>query len=322
MDLDITIHKGDPEKPAVIFIHGLGVNKYFWTDPVNTKILAKNIPMKVFAAKKPRVCSSQTKKTLTVGIIPEKVENLWTAVINSGFSTVCWSQKRPAGPIRIAIEELELVVSKTVNLFPGRPLILIGHSRGGLVARKFMEKSAPGIKALITIATPHKGSSLSRLGKYLSPLSSILKKLLPLSTHGTVSEVLTNVNDLLEGAALKELLPGSDFLNHLKQTPVNGVDYLSFGGTMTKLITLYTWKRREDRKIPIPLLTVPDSLLKHLPNTIIPNEIISGKGDFMVTAESSKLPWASPHYNLPSNHISIVRHQKVINKTIELLDNM
>ncbi len=322
MELDITLHRGDPEKPAVIFIHGLGVNKYFWTDPVNTKVLAKNIPMKVFAAKKPRICSAQTKKSLTVGIIPNEVENLWTAVVNSGFNTICWSQKRPAGPIRIAIEELEVIVTRTKELFPGRPLILIGHSRGGLIARKFMEKNTHDIRAMVTIATPHKGSSLSRLGKYLSPLSPVLKKILPQNTHGTVTEVLTNVSDLLDGTALKELLPGSDFLKHLQQTPIHGVEYLSFGGTTTKLITLYTWKKREDRKIPIPLLTIPDSLLKHLPSAIIPDEIIAGKGDFMVTADSSELPWASPHYNLPSNHISIAGHQKVINKTIELLNKM
>ena len=322
MGLDITIHKGDPDKPAAIFIHGLGVNKYFWTDPVNTKVLANNIPLRVFAAKKPRICSALTKKMPTVGIIPEKVENLWIAVVNSGFNAVCWSQRRPAGPIRIAVEELEVIVTRAKELFPEKPLALIGHSRGGLIARKFMEKRVPDISALITIATPHKGSSLSRLGKYLSPLSSVLKNILPHNTHGTVSKVLTNVNDLLEGGALRELLPGSDFLNHLQQTPVEGAAYLSFGGTTTKLITVYTWKRKENRKIPTPLLTVPDSLLKHLPHSIIPDEIIAGKGDFMVTAESSVLPWASPHYNLPANHISIVQHKTVINKTIELLDNM
>lgn len=52
MKLDITIHKGRSDRPVVIFIHGLGMDKYFWTDPANTKVFGKNIPMKVFAAKK------------------------------------------------------------------------------------------------------------------------------------------------------------------------------------------------------------------------------------------------------------------------------
>ncbi len=322
MDLDITIHKGNSDKPVAIFIHGLGVNKYFWTDPVNTKVLAKNIPMKIFAAKKPRVCSAQTKKSLTVGNITEKVENLWTEVIKKEFNAVCWSQKRPAGPIQIAVKELWMIVSRVKELFPGRPVALIGHSRGGLIARKFMENNVSDIMALITIATPHKGSSLSRLGKYLSPLSSVLNKILPSTTNGLVSAVLATVADLLEGGALRELLPGSDFLNHLQQTPVKGVTYLSFGGTTTKLCTIYQWKKKDTRKIPVPLITIPDSLLKNLPNSIIPDEIIAGKGDFMVTADNAALPWASPHYNLPSNHISIVSHKKVINKTIEMLNNI
>jgi hypothetical protein len=80
MDLDITIHKGRPGKPVVIFIHGLGVEKGFWTDPVNTKVLGRSIPMKVFAAKKPRTRSVHAGMKLTAGIMPAKTENLWIAV--------------------------------------------------------------------------------------------------------------------------------------------------------------------------------------------------------------------------------------------------
>jgi pimeloyl-ACP methyl ester carboxylesterase len=190
MNLDITIHKGDPDKPVVIFIHGLGVDKGFWTDPVNTKVLGKSIPMKVFAAKKPRPCSVRRKRRLTVGTMPERTENLWIAVTDRGFNSVCWSQKRPAGPISIAIEELDYIVRKAKELFPGKPIAIVGHSRGGLVARKFMEEKIPEIKALITISTPHEGSSLSRLGRYLSPLAPAVKRLLPKHAHGTASEVI------------------------------------------------------------------------------------------------------------------------------------
>ncbi len=323
MELDISIHKGKTDRPVVIFIHGLGMNKNFWVDPMNTKVFAKNIPMSVFAARTPRPISASGKqKKPNIGTIPKKIKHLWDAVTDRGFNAVCWSQNRPVGPISVSIEELGQIIKRSKKLFPGNSLALIGHSRGGLVARKLMEKKDPAIKALITISSPHKGSSLPRLGKYLSPLKPAVEKLLPVNIHGTASEVLKRVSELVEGSALKELVPGSVFFTTLKDSSDKKVSYLSFGGTMTKLITIYSWKRKEDKICPRPLLIIPDSLLKILPAAIIPDEITPGKGDFMVTAESSVLPWAPRHYNLKANHISIIWHKETISNTIELLEKL
>lgn len=322
MDLDTTIHRGDPDRPVVIFIHGLGMNKYFWTDPVNTRVFGKNIPLKVFAASKPPVCSAEQRENLTLGIIPDQIKNIWTAVINRGFNAVCWSQRRPAGPLSAAVEELEAVCSGAKALFPGKSVALLCHSRGGLVARKFMEQNPSETRALITVSTPHKGSSLSRLGHYLSPLAPALKRILPKDTHGTISEVLKNANDLLEGSALEELLPGSDLFANLDDRKIKDVRYLSFGGKKTILFTVYKWKKQGVKLYPEPLLTVPDSIVKYLPRTIIPDEIIPGMGDFMVTTESSVLPWAPAHYNVSANHISITWNREVIKETLDLLEEI
>ena len=319
MELDVTIHKGDSDNPVVIFIHGLGVDKNFWIDPMETRILAKNVPLKTFAARRHRPCLIQKRPKLTFGKIPEKINNIWAVLKNHGFSVVCWSQRRPVGPVSLAVEELVEIVRRTTRLFPGQPVALIGHSRGGLIARKFMERKPQGIKALITLASPHAGSSLSRIGKYIAPLSPILKKMLPKETHGTVSGVIKNVNDLVQGKALKELLPGADFLRDLKDGPLKGVRYISFGGKKTGLLTLYRWKRHDNRMYPEPLLLIPDSVIKFIPDSICPDELMPGKGDFMVTAESSVLPWAERHYDLNANHISITWNRKAIKVTLEVL---
>jgi pimeloyl-ACP methyl ester carboxylesterase len=319
---DIAIHKGSKDKPVVIFIHGLSMDKNFWTNPVDTKIFAKNIPLKIFAATQPKSALVQKRRKLTLGNIPKKIDNLWSALLNKGFNVVCWSQRRPVGPIEVAVDELDGVIKRTRQLFPVNPIALIGHSRGGLIARKFMEKKTAEIKALITISTPHYGSSLSRIGKYLSPLSPVLQGILPKDTHGTVSEVIKRVNELLQGDSLKELLPDSDFFKNLKDSPSKDVKYLSFGGTKTILITVYKWKRQGIKMYPRPLLKIPDSVIKILPVSIIPDELISGKGDFMVTTESSVLPWASKHYNLPANHISIIWHRKTISNIIKVLEGI
>lgn len=319
MDLDITIHKGEADKPVVIFIHGLGMDKNFWTNPLETKIVAKNIPLKVFAATRPRPASIKSGKNLTIGSVPKKIDTLWTVLRDQGFNLLCWSQRRPVGPINAAVEELDEIIQRAGMLFPDKPLALIGHSRGGLVARKFMEGEVRGVKALITLSSPHRGSSLSRIGKRLSPLSAFLKGILPKDTHGTVSGVLKNVMDLLDGSALKELMPGSDFFTDLRDSAVDGINYLSFGGTKTELLTLYKWKKQGDALYPKPLLIIPDSLIKVFPASILPDELRPGKGDFMVTAESSVLPWAERHYDLNVNHISIIWNKTVIKRVSELL---
>ncbi|HDH04769.1 MAG TPA: alpha/beta fold hydrolase [Nitrospirae bacterium] len=319
---DTVFRKGNPDKPVVIFIHGLGMDKNFWISPLETKILAKNVPLKIFAATRPRPCSIQKRRKLTFGNIPGKKDNIRAVLQDKGFNLVCWSQRRPVGPISLAVEELDEIVKRVVRVFPDKSIALIGHSRGGLIARKFMEKKMPGIKALITLSTPHAGSSLSRIGEYLSPLSPALKKILPKQTHGAISEVIKNVNDLLQGNALKELLPGSGFFRNLQDSPLKGVKYISFGGKKTKLLTLYRWKIQDNKMYPKPVLTIPDSLIKILPASVCPDELISGKGDFMVTAESSLLPWAERHYNLTANHISITWNRKAIKSITEVLERI
>lgn len=317
MKLDITVHKGTRESPVVIFIHGLGMNKDIWINPLNTKVLAKNIPLKIFAATLPKY-HSQNKKRFSIGEVPKKIDNLWTALRDEGFNIVCWSQERPVGPIDMAVEELAEIIKETKKLFPKTPIALIGHSRGGLIARKLMERKIPEIKALITISTPNAGSRISHIGKYLSPLCTFLKGILPKDTHGAISKIIKNINELLEGNALKELLPNSDFFKNLKDCPINDINYLSFGGTEPRVFTIYTWKKNKKMN-PRPLLSIPDSLLKILPSSMVPDEIVPGRGDLLVSAKSSLLPWASRHYNLPANHLSIMWHRETINNTIGVL---
>ncbi|MBI4849581.1 MAG: alpha/beta hydrolase [Nitrospirae bacterium] len=331
MELDATLHKGRPDSPAVIFIHGLSMNKNIWLNPLETKMFANNFPLKIFAATRPKPLipprpplkkGGYLNSRLTVGDIPGKVDNLWDALKMKGFNLICWSQRRPVAPISVAAEELKKVVKLAKEVFPRRHIALIGHSRGGLIARKFMEGKVPGIKALITISSPHQGSSLALLGKYLKPISAVLKVALPKDTHGTVSEVIRRFNELIEGQATRELLPDSDFFKTLNDVPVDSVKYLSFGGTKTRLFIVYKWETRDGKSYPRPFMSVPDSLLQVFPPSVLPEEITSGKGDVLVSAKSSVLPWAANHYNVPANHVAILWHKKVISNTIEALEGI
>ena len=155
MELDIEIHKGGSDKPVIILVHGLGMDRNFWLDPVDTKVLGKNVPIKVFAATKPRPgylpqslptgqagppgkagsthrgrfsessrsdvpkFRGRIKRGVTIGDIPKKINNLWFALRDRGFNLVCWSQRRPVGPINSAVEELEEIYKLAGRIFPG-----------------------------------------------------------------------------------------------------------------------------------------------------------------------------------------------------------
>jgi pimeloyl-ACP methyl ester carboxylesterase len=320
--LDIIIHKGHAGKPVVVFIHGLAVNKDIWIRPLDTKVFAENIPLKYFAAAPPEAGASLRKRIITAGIVPERIDSLWSVLGKEGYNLVCWTQRRPVGPITAAVEDLAELWEEVKRVFPQRPIAIIGHSRGGLIARKFMEAVRPEIKAFITIASPHRGSSLSNIGKYLEPLKGVLRKILPRETHSTAAKILKRISDLLEGDALEELMPGSEFFLNLGDSPSKEIHYLSFGGYKTELVTLYKREMGQAEKRPFKLITIPDSLLRFIPAAAVPDEMTPGRGDIMVSAKSSVLPWASHHYDLKANHFTILWDKVVINRTLEVLERI
>jgi pimeloyl-ACP methyl ester carboxylesterase len=295
------------------------MDKYFWLDPLETRAFAKNVPLRFLAAVKPRPVAASRRSKITIGNIPKKVETLWSNVIAEGFNALCFSQRRPVGPISAAVGDLEEVMATMKKHFKGLPSAFICHSRGGLISRKYMERKCPEIKALITIASPHGGSSLSKIGKYIVPLTKPVKAIVPKNSVSTVSKIVHNLRDLVEGKALKELMPDSYFIQNLRDEPVQGRHYLSFGGMKPGLLRIYRWEKTLDIMKANPVMTIPDSLLKFIPAAAVPDEFRPGKGDFMVTAESAVLPWSSEHYNLQANHFTIAWNKKVIEKTMEVL---
>jgi pimeloyl-ACP methyl ester carboxylesterase len=322
MILDTTVHKGSKDRPVVILIHGLGMDKNFWIDPFSTRIFAKNIPLGLFTATRPAPCRKVEGGRITLGSFDYGVDSLWKELKDDGFSLICWSQKRPVGPIDFATEELSLVVRMAKRLFPKIPLALVGHSRGGLIARKFMETKRRGIRALITISTPHGGSSIAKVGKYLEPFSAMLKRVSPENDYNVISRTVKNVKNLIEGKAWEEMMPDSTFFKNLKDKYQEDVLYVSLGGSQPRLFTVYVWRKMREKMYAMPLMTVPDSLMKVIPNFLSLDEITPGRGDGLVSAESSALPWSSAHHVLKANHVSIIWNKKVKRIVIETLGRL
>jgi pimeloyl-ACP methyl ester carboxylesterase len=292
MKLDTAFSEGDHGKPAVVFVHGLGMNKDIWVEPSDARILAGQFPLNILLGR---------------GFLGEQsiCRTLYDDLRQRGHSVMTWSQKRPAGPIDSVIPELDEVL-KIAQGMTRRGIILIGHSRGGLIGRKYLLKRGGPIRCLITISTPHKGSSIAGISKYLSPIVSMLDPLVPAGDKGTLSFSVKRIFDFLRSRALKELLPGSHFFKSLEDGPFDGIHYASVGGTNP---TLFTY-----RNIPFP-----DALEKIIPDSLYPDEMKKGCGDGLVTAESSKMAWSDEHYNFECNHAGIlfdVRVRDVLGKAV------
>jgi len=279
MKLDVVFHKGSDRKPAVVFIHGLGMNKDIWVNPINSSILGGQFPLRVLLKK---MFSGEEA-------VPE---TSYDDLVRRDYSVITWSQKRPAGPIDSVISELDEIV-KIADGMTKAGIVFIGHSRGGLIGRKYLQEKERPVKGLLTISTPHKGSSIAGIAKYLSPLFSTLYSLIPDGDKGTLSFSVRRVFDFLRSKALKELLPGSKFFRSLKDGPLEGIYYASVGGTNPTLFTFHDF-------------SFPDAFEKIIPGNIYPEEMKKGRGDGLVSAASSEISWGEEHHNFDRNHAEIL----------------
>ncbi len=75
-------------------------------------------------------------------------------VLNLNYSTVKFSE-----------EKVINIIDKIENFRQDEQVILVGHSMGGLIARKIHAIQPDFVKAIVTIGTPHNGSIVGLLGE-------------------------------------------------------------------------------------------------------------------------------------------------------------
>lgn len=294
MKLDIIFHKGSDDMPAAVFIHGLGMNKDIWANPSSSRILGGIFPLITLLGKRAEQ--------------PGGIQTLFDDLRLRGLNVITWSQKRPAGPIDSVVPELEEIV-KIARGLTRSGVILIAHSRGGLIGRKYLQKKDGSVRGFITISTPNKGSTVAQVAGYLSPLVSMLNPLFPEGDKGTLSFSVKRILEFLKSRALKELLPESNFFKSLADGPNDGIYYASAGGTNP---TLFSYRH----------FSFPDVFEKIIPENLYPEEMKKGKGDGLVTADSSKLPWSEEHHNFECNHAEILFDEDARDMLVGVIDRI
>jgi len=287
MKPDFIIEKGSPHRPACIFVHGLGMDMSLWVEPSKARIMGGFFPFELLIRDNP------------------ELETLYSDFMRENCTVAVWSQRRPVGPAESALEELFMMLDH-VSEVKNSGIILIGHSRGGLIAR-LAASARPDITAVITLSSPHRGSSMARWAVYLTPLTSLLDPLVPENERGKMTRSVRRSLDFLRSRAVQELLPGSEFLEQIARLQPRGEYRLSTGGTSPQLLTIPR------------LFSFPGSLEKLLPGTVLPNEMKQGLGDGLVSAESSIMPHADTHLNFDVNHAEMVVSPDVRRAILERL---
>jgi len=303
MKLSLKLHSGKAELPVVLLIHGLGMNNYFWVDPQKCFVLGGLAPLTIFLSDTP----DKSDNTISFGAVDPNIQGLWNCLKSSGFSLASWTQSQPLGPIQVAIDELETVLAAVRNKWPGKTIYLIGHSRGGLIARRFLlHEHAGDIEGLITICSPHSGTGMAKFSRFLKPAGVLLEKIMPNKSRAALTKALNRLAVFLQSPAISELTPESEFMASLQSTLPRKMRQLSFGGTSPALFQVAVRLPAGSHKV----VRFPDLLAGVIPSGHLPRELTPGLGDALVSAESAKLSGGN-HLNFPDNHVKAAYDTKI-----------
>lgn len=286
MTVDSIFYPGERGRPLILFIHGMGMDAGIWSRPAEARVLGGMYPLSVLF--------NDTNNGMVTS---------FSDMRERGYPVLAWSQSRPVGPMEIAVRELSEVIEEYRHRAPDG-IILIGHSRGGLAARKYIEGESAVIRGLITLSSPHHGSSLAGFARYAAPAATLLGKILEGHGKRDPSLAVQRVCRFLASNGLLELLPGSTFLAGLSPERKAGVRYYSAGGTNPNMI----WIRS---------LSLSELADKIIPSKLLPRELRAGYGDGLVTAASSVMPQAEEHRDFPVHHVAILFDREVRNYVAE-----
>jgi pimeloyl-ACP methyl ester carboxylesterase len=317
----------DAGKPWVVLIHGLGMSQRSWSDPFAEKLLGgvlsfDHVLTDLQASTGLALFSTAGRLAFSPPLRLSRPRPLsfWEFLKREGCGILSWSQEKPLGPIDRAVGELQ----QLLGAIPRQEKItLLGHSRGGLVARKYLQDRRPGwnrISGVVLLGVPNHGSGIAKLGRFLArPLSLLgggkIHPSLPLQIDKNGSKTFRIRNFAANGfeGGVGELVPRSAFLRSLiageGEESSNNVSYLNVIGTRTDFIRFYLRLSPAGRVKPV--FSLFDGLERILPPSLLPPEIRQGRGDGQVSLRSAWLPWAGKNIRVPANHAQLLVNPEV-----------
>jgi len=357
-------HQGASGKPAVLLIHGLAASSRHWTEPQATWSI-KHFHYDHARDLKAREGDKKGETHLGVTTFPihaglesvrispvdddaGKAGSLWAYLVKQGYTVATWDQipcmetDKPPGTackdsdtFERAYRSAQAALAELARASGNAPIALLGHSRGGLIARQLLkDRAQPGVERvrwLVTLHSPHQGSSMATMGvslqKKLDQLDDLVSlDFLPKPMRPALKGVVADVGEVLNGAVdgvvaltglagARELANNGAVLTALRQgeSKPAGVSVVTFGGTSPRVAFVHAYvydtqsaspSAKEWRATPHRLLDFPADL------GLAFDEAKPG-GDLLVTDTASRLPWEDLHHTHKLNHAEVLWSRKV-----------
>lgn len=236
----------------------------------------------------------------------------------AGFPTINYRQTKPDDVLVEPLRELRAIfdaIDTDSGFLPvrRRRIILMGHSRGGILARMILvELAGAGAPILariitcITLHTPNQGSTVANTALGLATIVASWRvtgvPLVPPELNDiallVLDDLLTFVEDEAGDPAYTDFVVGSPTLVLLAAAePVPGVRYFTFGGTRPVVLNLRGWAFTPESAVPlhhrppfhwssiyIPQIPLPP------PGALPFPEMLEG-GDLLTNSAMTRLPF-------------------------------
>lgn len=341
--LDEQIHRGDPDKPLILMVHGHGTSYRVWCDPfaeglrdAEKVMIPFDFVLTDFDSPDPEDPFrgegkfSRVLFSTPLRRSPSGYTSFWNLLAQAGYSLYTWSQSAPNRSVNRVITELLQAVPRALALHEREELILLCHSRGGLAGRAYLKNPSadPGaVRAMIQLATPNQGSGVAKITKIIGKFGR--SRLIPFlfgsriydledrEFFEAVGRYVVELLSYLTSEAIKELSPASAFMKSLKRDLAReeaaAVPTHLLVGNSPAMFRMFL--ERADEKEPLELLKVTAGFK----NRIWPAEIRDEMGDGLVAVERTHLSYATEYPPYPVNHGSILVDPAVQRKVLEIL---
>ncbi len=322
----------------VILIHGMGMTEKSWTDPYAESLAGGALPFDYVLTDLDRppdhygatqILFHSFCPSTPLRLIPSHPLPFGEVLSKRGFGLVAWTQRDSLGPLAAAVEELKRIMGRFSS---GDRVVLIGHSRGGLIARKFLQERGPGsekVLGAILMGTPNRGSGIADLIRirrmHPFPGFSRIAWALNAGLWGRIlGDMVSYIQHSLEKPAIQELCPDSPLMVEMeageKEESGGGIPYFNFAGTSTTYVRLYQILNREPLRT-VPAFSIFDGM-ERLIWAFWPPELQQGRGDGLVSAERAFLPFARENERFPINHAQFLIDASIQQRVLAILNHL
>ncbi|MFW9922765.1 MAG: esterase/lipase family protein [Candidatus Thorarchaeota archaeon] len=281
-DIETTADPAHEGEILALFLHGFAASKYCWLDPdvgnmgwvkdYLTPPPPRDFGWHIFP---PPLHFIPVDWTLSQQITPLGATEIFD---KNNIEWLTYSQESAFGVIDHSVKELTKIIEKIRTIYGNRRIIIIAHSRGGLLAKSYLDKSEKtNVEKLVTFGTPFGGTFMSAFDTFRTPSKYFLNSIRTARTLWDISHQRT-----VENIATKQLAPGSSFLKKLCEKGCRkDVRYVNVAGSCSHITNLYSW-HWSHQSWKMNIKTAKD---KHY------------EREELIAADRPPIEW----YNLPSN---------------------